>query len=694
MRRRSVILLCGILLAAAAAVPARADFGPPSLLTVSPLEQADGVSASALSADGRYLVFAGSLGGIKGVLRRDLRTGLTEPVAAGDAYGTAAVLDADRPSVSAGGRYVSFTTTAALDPADDVNTAPDVYVRDMEASIPAGGAACPAGGPCAYTLASARDGAAAGLSYTGAKGSAAAPRSALSADGRRVAFVVQADSDLAGPGTPAGQVAARDLDTLRTTLVSSERDPATGAMTGAPVQGGAVAASYAALSADGTTVAWSGAHIDRQAATIDGDPARAADAYDEPLWRRIAGGPGAPTRRVAGAADPDAPGCPPGGTIAIAACQGPYPNLGANSNPSQGTQGGWLARPGDTDALPALSADGRTVAFVGGPPLPPKNQYMVVTDLFVADMRDGLPRRDGVTRLTQELDTADTTKSVGDLAIAPDGRRIAFSTARIEFSLAPPFLVGRPPAQPGVAELWLVDLDGQTLQRLSTPVDGGPSTLSPNTAVAGPSGPASPTFDATGTLVAFDSPASNLVAVDANNANDAFLVRDTAPPAGVPGRVDLGAPPPAPVIPRAWRMAVRAVAQRDGTVRLDADVPGAGVARATVRATVPVWKTTKVKQRGGGHRTVRRRVLASRQVAVVSQVTRAGGLSRLTARATKAYRSLVTAKAGLDATATVTFAAPARATLRDTLAVRFRVVPAKTAKPTRAKTKTKAKTKR
>jgi hypothetical protein len=667
-------------LAAAGAASAAADFGPPSLLTVSPLEQADGVASSALSADGRYLVFSGSLDGIKGVLRRDLATGLTEVVAAAGAYGTAPVLDASDPSTSADGRFVSFTTTAALDPVDDTNTAADVYVRDMEASVPADGAPCDPGGPCAYSLASAADGSAAGLSYDGAAGSHAAPRSALSADGRRVAFVVGAGSDLAGPGTPAGQVAVRDLDTRRTTLVSSARDVATGAMTGRPVPGGAVTAGYAALSADGTTVAWSGAHIALQAAIVGGDPAGSTDAYNEPLWRRIADGPGAPTRRVAGAGDPEAPGCPAGGTMADPDCRGPYPDLPAAS-PTDDLQGGWLARPSTSAALPALSADGRTVAFAGGPPTPPRFAATVVSDLFVSDMRAGLARRQAVRRLTQELDTVDPRLGVSDLAIAPDGRRIAFATGRVTFPLAPPFLVGAPPAQPDLPELYLVDLDGQSLQRISTTTDGGPSTLGPAGPAPGtPTGPMAPSFDASGRMLAFDSPARNLVAVDANQANDAFLVEDHPAPVGTPGRVDIGPPPAAPQVARAWRVALRAVAQRDGSVRLDADCPGAGVLRATVQATVPVWRTVKVRKRGGGHRSVRRRILAKRQVAVASMVVRGGGLSRLSVRATKAYKSLVAGKAGLDATAKVTFAAPARATLRDTLALRFRIVAAKTKK--------------
>src|ERR1700720_416584 len=87
-----------------------------------------------------------------------------------------------------------------------------------------------------------------------------APRVALSADGRKIVFV------------NGGQVYLRDLDTRTTTLVSVRRNPETGAMEpGVPVPGGAVMEGHqlslltgAALSADGTTVAWVGTHLPAQ----------------------------------------------------------------------------------------------------------------------------------------------------------------------------------------------------------------------------------------------------------------------------------------------------------------------------------------------------------------------------------------------------------------------------------------------
>ena len=56
----------------------------------------------ALSGDGRYVVFDGSVAGVTGVWRRENRpAGAVEQVAGGDA---------ELPSISADGRYVSFTT--------------------------------------------------------------------------------------------------------------------------------------------------------------------------------------------------------------------------------------------------------------------------------------------------------------------------------------------------------------------------------------------------------------------------------------------------------------------------------------------------------------------------------------------------------------------------------------------------------
>ena len=99
-----------------------------------------------------------------------------------------------------------------------------------------------------------------------------------------------------------------------------------------------------------------------------------------------------------------------------------------------------------------------------------------------------------------------------------------------------------------------------------------------------------------------------------------------------------------------------------------------------MRATVPVTRHVRVRKKGGGHRTVARRVLVQRQVALRSGRPRAAGLTRLSLRVTKTYMSLVRATGGLYATARVTFTAAGHPALRDTLDLRFRIVPARTTK--------------
>ena len=164
MRRlRLTIAATGAWLALAAA-PALGDvFEGSSLLSSSPAEQAIYAHDPVVSGDGHWVTFDGDYGGLLGVWRRAVAGGPVEAVAVGP-QGTpegSAVL----PSISYDGRYVSFTTTARLDPSEDTNRAPDVYVRDMEAP---GGEPCtppseaerlageqPA---CAFTLVSARNG--------------------------------------------------------------------------------------------------------------------------------------------------------------------------------------------------------------------------------------------------------------------------------------------------------------------------------------------------------------------------------------------------------------------------------------------------------------------------------------------------------------------------------------------------------
>ncbi len=339
---RALPALLGVLAALSAALltapaPAGADvFGPISLVSAGVLgggepQQAEYAHDPAISGNGQYVAFDGSLGGVTGVWRRDLATGVVEQVAGGDA---------ELPSISEDGRYISFTTnegaslTEITDDRSDAHPkqeAVNVYVRDMAVPIPASGHCEPSPQPCPFTVVSAPDESAKPLTYEAAGtflGSAAVGRSAMSADGREVAFVTAAVSNLVQskqekeaeargqtpqPKTPPLQVAVRYLGTDRTVLVSGRY--VEGRTTEEPVSVQEGATTYgavfpgagwkfgppppygqygktpplgASLSADGSTVAWMGADIGEQAQLLPGETR--SPTYTEPLWRRIAPG--------------------------------------------------------------------------------------------------------------------------------------------------------------------------------------------------------------------------------------------------------------------------------------------------------------------------------------------------------------------------------------------------------------------
>ena len=360
------------------------------------MQQVEYAHDSTISSDGSYVVFDGSVGGEAGIWRVNLATRQIQQVAGGDAL---------LPSVSADGRYVAFTTnqteaqlasgTRGLQnepPVGESSGPPgpeNVYVRDMNVAP---------GEVGAFTVASAANGSGAPLTYAEAGselGSVAAGGSAISADGNEVAFVTTAVSNLAGPGTPALQVAVRRIASRETILVSGEFDRASGQSTGRPVWAGGRGAVYgdrtrfpeqvpeysrwiearppgAAISADGSTVAWMGVNVGLQARMLPAETP--LSEYTEPLWRRIAA-PATPTERVTGGSDPTDPQCAASGEGSLPAhpsandpCQGPFLTHPLESEPSGGVSGIWSAREEGKstsgDFVPRLSGDGYRVAFL------------------------------------------------------------------------------------------------------------------------------------------------------------------------------------------------------------------------------------------------------------------------------------------------------------------------------------------
>ncbi|HME01751.1 MAG TPA: hypothetical protein VKG38_01800 [Solirubrobacteraceae bacterium] len=709
--------------------PAVADvFGPISLVSMRGSEQVEYAHDPAISADGAYVVFDGSFGGVTGVWRRDLHTGEVAQVAGGDA---------ELPSVSENGQYVSFTTNEGGqlvgdtdgEPHTEKPEAPNVYVRNMALAPVAAKA---------FMLVSAVSGPGeVPLSYESTEptkfGAVAAGRTAISADGQEVAFVTTATSDLAGPGTPALQVAVRNLGSEQTRLVSTEY------RTGGPVQlraeGGQLHGAVftaggppklesplayqfpanpigASISADGSTVAWLGQDIGAQALLLG--PESLAPLYAEPLWRRIAEPPQAPSRRITGGSDPTSPACIESGETRSQEslsdpCQGPFRNL---------EEGVWRAGI-EGESIPRLSRDGYTVAFLAdAPPLSLGEDFGKASgearnsDLYVVDMHEPggrlLSRTEALTPLT-ELSTGKesdrtTNAPIVDLAISPDGSQVAFTTQRAEFPLPSLTVASVPDPEAGLAELYDVDLDNHTLTRVTEGFEGGPSER-PHLAVLPGTDPyqslsdgaLSPSFTGDGDTLAFSSTASNLVYGDGNtppegssshvlglDGSDVFLASRVI--FGSTPAPQLIAPAPAnPALVPAWALGVTALSQRNGTVRLDVELPGAGRLRAAADSAVLV---RSVRYARGAHSSKRRRVttssLATRAVAATAKTATAsaGGLITLTLELTKAYRALASRHGGLSANVSVVFSAHGQPTLHQSIAVTFlrTVPPAKSSK--------------
>lgn len=717
------VLACGLPLAGGLLTPglARAAYTAPELVSYTGTTEAEDAYSPALSADGEYVAFTGSFDGVRGVYRKDLATGELELVAGENAAEPA--LDAPNagsPSISEDGRYVSFTTTGRLDPADDQSGDPgdcsSVYVRDM---------AVPAAQPGAYKLVSALNGTTQGIAYAGDSsadcpggGSASADRVAISGDGEMVAFTVLGSSDLStGAGgattTPPDQIAVRDWRTDTTTLVSQtlrslggtpEAVPGGAAL--APLRdslqfgGRQISGSTAAISAEGNVVAWMGTDIAAQA------PATAAEdsseSYDEPLWRQIGDGPGVPIRRVTGGDDP------------ACGCAGPFdtafdPNAAAGDGtaerPEYGTyvaRGGFGGDPlggGESldDVTPQLSANGQTVAILSTQPRTGEVSRGLEEELttstanaYVVNMAGGITRGAALTQLTEwasdDFRDNASTGAVQNIALSPSGEQVAFTTSRIEFPLSPPTLITPALGQADASQqqLYVANLGAGTLALVSYGYDGEPAN----------GNVATPSFTRNGQTLAFASAATNLVygAYDRGNESgepgNVFLVSELTTPL-VPGVQTIGAVPANPSAPKPWELIASAGPGPHGTVVVYVTAPGAGTLKARAKAAVPV--TVTVTRREGKASRVRRRkrtVIAARTVASAKAIAGGTGPIELRLTSASAYRSLVASHDGVYATITLTFTAPGEPTLTSSVQATFHgkpSAPAEKARPARAK---------
>jgi hypothetical protein len=501
-----------------------------------------------------------------GIFRFDLEMKALELVADGDLRdeATQALLrrGAQNPSISADGRFVAFSTAQQLVPAD-TNDNVDAYVRDM---------AVPIDEPGAYDLVSAKDGGEVPATYApppspipaGNLGAEVTRGAAISQDGSKVVFrVTEPESDLPdrpAPDTPGFQVFVRDREANTTELVTRTIG------TGEPA-GGAVGA--AGISGDGSTVVWTGQNAPLQTEFVDGENTE-LPGFSYYLWRRIADGPTAPTRRITGVADPDDPACEPTEPVlfdefSIGPCYGPLgrSELGISAN---------------SNLLPAISSNGLLVAYLSNAGARPNVSNGIGLDLFLTDMSPGLSRKQSTVELTREggPGTAESGP-IESLAMSADGRRIAVVTARTKFTLPALTQVGVQRTVPEAQDVYVVDVGARTVERATRSYQGADT----NSAVV-----AEPTLSGDGSRVAFVSFASNLFFGDANQRSDAFVIEQQPDPgAGLPegGLGGEGPPTTIETEPGGPRISVRAKARPGGVVELTVSVPAAGGVKAVVR---------------------------------------------------------------------------------------------------------------
>lgn len=577
------------------------------------LEQGDDSTVfAAISADGRYVAIQTRARNFfaagdpdppgkyraGGVFRFDLETRELRKVADGDLFeeeGNEFLRrGASNPSISADGRYIAFVSAEPLVSAD-LNDNVDAYVRDMTVPIGAAGA---------FDLVSARDEGDVPASYGAPEfpfpgsepGVDLARGVAISADGRKVAFRTDAPSDLpasAAVDVPAGQVLLRDRVARTTRLVTTKRDPGTGLATAEPA-GGALGLG-AAISADGTTVAWTGGNAGAQTRFLKGENADPEFLYY--LWRRIADGAAAPTRRITGLADPDDPACPPGAeTIfdleSTGPCYGPLTDQESN-------------RAGITSQVPALSGDGFTVAFLTGAGPRPLATTGPGLDLFLTEMRPGATRKSATLELTRDTVGGDaaTSSALSSVAISTSGRHLAILTARTRFTLPALSLLGAGRTVPGPREIYVADLQDRTIERVTHSFNGGEIDAEVQNGIS---------LSGDGSRVAFTSFAGNLFYGDANRSVDAFVATrraDVEP--GSPAGLGASGESTIESDRRGPRIAVRARSKRNGTIALTVSVPAAGGVKANARARagrprkLRVLSTAAGRARGARRSTVR-----------------------------------------------------------------------------------------
>jgi Tol biopolymer transport system component len=410
----------------------------------------------------------------------------TERVSA-DAAGAEANADSDSASISGDGQFVAFASRASELVDGDTNQSPDVFVRDRAA------------GTTERVSVDSR----------GAQAASGGVNPAISVDGRFVAFTSDSPDLVAGDTNGVADVFVHDRTTGATERIS----------VGGSGKQGNRASRLPAISADGRFVAFeSGASN-----LVPGDGNGVVDVF---VRDREAG----TTERVSvdGAGregDGRSDSCAISADGRIVAFQSAASNLVASD--TDGTQDIFVRdrQTGTTEAVsydengnpaggvlaPAVSADGRFVAFTSSFSGFVPNDTNGALDVFVRDRATGGIERASVSSSGEQAGSAGARLP----GISADGRRVAFRSGAANLV---------PGDTNGVEDVFVHDRFTGRTERAS--VDGAGAQANGRSLQDALRGPA---LSADGRDAAFSSAATNLASSDTNGSLDVF-VRDRGDP--------------------------------------------------------------------------------------------------------------------------------------------------------------------
>ncbi len=440
----------------------------------------------AISADGRYVAFesgasnlvSGDTNGVYDIFVRDIISNTTVRVslATGGAEGNDHSYD--HIAISADGRYVAFKSWATNLVSGDTNERDDIFVHDT------------------HTGATTR----ASLTMDGAEGNNHSSYPAISADGRYVAFTSYASNLVIGDTNGVLDIFVRDINSSTTVRVSRP----TGWTQGND------RSFFPAISADGRYVTFESDASN----LVGGDSNGSRDIFVRDTQANTTTRVSLATDGTQGDASSISPSISADGRYVVflsgASNLVSGDTTGFSDIYMHDTQSGTTVRvlvashgaEGDgKSSQPAISVDGRYVAFESDASNLVSGDKNGLSDIYVYDTRTGM-----TTRVSLATDGTEGDGVSSSPAIMADGRYVAFESYASN-------LVSEDTNW--YSDIYVHDTQSGTTALISLATDGN----------AGNSDSYSPVISNDGRYVAFESRATNLVSGDTNGSRDIF-VRD------------------------------------------------------------------------------------------------------------------------------------------------------------------------